>query len=88
MKIVYNKYHQAFFVATKYDLRILQSSNGIVLKVLDQLVDHENGVEIIDIDFDDTNRKFYLSDTSVIFWVKSIGSIKMLQLWKYFTYKR
>jgi len=55
----------SFFVITKYDIRLIDAKTGIFSKVLDQIVDHENGFEIIDFDFDDTHRKFYITDTAV-----------------------
>ena len=65
-RVFYNKYYMSFFVVTKYDIRVMDAKTGIFSKVLDQIVDHENGFEIIDFDFDDTHRKFYIADTSVI----------------------
>ena len=55
----------SFYVVTKYDIRIVDAKTGILLKILDKVVDHENGFEIIDFTFDETHRKFYIGDTSV-----------------------
>lgn len=66
MKIYFNKHYLAFYVVTKYDVRIYDAKTGLINKVLDQVVDAENGIEIIDFVLDDTHRKFYIGDTSVI----------------------
>eukprot|EP00347_Sterkiella_histriomuscorum_P013983 403362615 len=64
MKVFMNQYNMSFYVVTKHDVRILDAKTGLLIKVLDQIVDHENGIEIIDFTFDDTQRKFYVGDTS------------------------
>ena len=70
----FNKYYAAFYVVTKYDIRVIDAKTGLKLKILDKIVDSENGVEIIDFTFDETHRKFYISDTSVSFnYLKLLG---------------
>ena len=54
MKVFMNKYNMSFYVVTKHDVRILDAKTGLLIKILDQIVDHENGIEIIDFTFDDT----------------------------------
>ncbi|CDW78217.1 UNKNOWN [Stylonychia lemnae] len=64
MKVLMNKYHMSFYVVTKYDVRVIDAKSGLLLKVLDQIVNHDSGIEIADFDFDHSYRKFYVADTA------------------------
>lgn len=65
MKVYFNKHYLSFYVVSKYNIRIVDAKTGLTFKMLDQIVDSENGVEITDFSLDHTHRKFYTGDTAV-----------------------
>jgi hypothetical protein len=48
VKVFYNKHYLAFYVVTKYDVRIYDATNGELNKTMSGLIDVDNGIEIID----------------------------------------